>query len=138
MPRSFRLQIVTPERVIMDAPVTSVIAPGVEGSFGVLAGHAPMVTELGVGELRYRDEGGVEHVMALHAGFMQVTGDRSTVLADAAERPAEIDVSRAEEARDRAREEQRRLVERYSEAEATRVKAALARSLNRLRAAGRG
>jgi F-type H+-transporting ATPase subunit epsilon len=133
MPRPFRLQIVTPERVLMDGPVTSVIAPGSEGQFGVLAGHAPFVTELGIGELRYRDSDNVEHLLAVHGGFFQVSHDHATVLADAAERPDEIDIERARRAQERAREEQRRVVERFSEMEAARVRAALERSLNRLR-----
>ena len=95
MPRTFRLQIVTPDRVILDGPVTSVTAPGVEGYFTVLAGHAPLVAELEIGELRYRDEQGDEHLLALHAGFLQVARDRTTILADAAERPDEIDLVRA-------------------------------------------
>src|SRR5947209_15734598 len=137
MPRTFRLQIVTPERVLMDGPVTSVTAPGIEGQFGVLAGHAPFVTELASGELRYRDSAGVEQLLAVHGGFFQVANDRATVLADAAERPEEIDVERARRAQERAREEQRRVVERYSEIEATRARAALERSLTRIRVSGR-
>jgi F-type H+-transporting ATPase subunit epsilon len=137
MARTFRLQIVTPERVLIDGPATSVVAPGVTGSFGVLAGHAPLVAELAVGELRYRDEDGAEHFMALHGGFLQVTGDRTTVLADAAERPEEIDVERARRAQERAREEQRRLAERYNAQDEARIRASLERALNRLRMAGR-
>src|SRR4051812_39320039 len=113
MARTFRLQIVTPERVLMDGPVTSVIAPGSMGQFGVLAGHAPFVTELGIGELKYRDPDGAEQILAVHGGFFQVSNDRATVLADAAERPEEIDLERARRAQERAREEQRRVIERY-------------------------
>lgn len=138
MPRSFRLQIVTPERVLMDGPVTSVIAPGIEGQFGVLAGHAPFVTELGIGELRYRDSAGAEQILAVHGGFFQVAGDHATVLADAAERPEEIDLERARRAQEQAREAQRRIAERYSETEAARVRSSLERAINRLRVGGRG
>jgi F-type H+-transporting ATPase subunit epsilon len=138
MARTFRLQIVTPERVLLDAPVTSVIAPGSEGQFGVLAGHAPFVTELGIGELRYRDEAGTEHIMAVHGGFAQVTGDQATVLADAAERPEEIDVERARRAEAKAREEQRTIAQKYTEREYARVNSALQRAINRLRVGGNG
>ena len=138
MARTFRLQIVTPERVIVDGPAISVTAPGVMGSFGILAGHAPMVTELEIGELRYRDEGGAEQVLAIHGGFLQTTGDRTTVLADAAERPEEISVERAQTALERAREDQRTIAQRFSAEEDARVRAALQRALNRLRIAGRG
>jgi F-type H+-transporting ATPase subunit epsilon len=109
----------------------------VSGSFGVLAGHAPLVAELTVGELRYRDEAGREHFLALHGGFLQVTGEGTTILADAAERPEEIDVERARRAQERAREEQRRLAERYNAQDEARIRAALERALNRLRMAGR-
>jgi F-type H+-transporting ATPase subunit epsilon len=138
MARTFPLQIVTPERVILDGPVTSVTAPGVEGAFTVLAGHAPLVAELGIGELRYRDERGAEQVMALHAGFLQVARDRTTVLADAAERPEEIDLERARRAQEKALEEQRTIALRFNEAENTRIRADLDRSQNRVRIAGRG
>src|SRR6266566_7041545 len=103
MPRTFRLQIVTPDRVILDGPVLSVTAPGVEGQFTVLAGHAPLVAELEIGEMRYRDEEGDEHPLALHGGFLQVARDRTTVLADAAERPEDIDLDRAQRAMNRVR-----------------------------------
>src|SRR5437764_606322 len=119
MPRTFRLQIVTPERVILDGPVESVTAPGVEGSFTVLAGHAPLMAELGIGELRFRDERGAEQLLALHAGFLQVARDRTTVLADAAERPEEIDVELARRAQEKALEEQRTIALRSNEVENT-------------------
>src|SRR4051812_10287366 len=138
MPGTFRLQIVTPERVLIDGPVTSLVAPGTAGSFGVLPGHAPLVTELDIGELRYRDETGTEHVLAIHGGFVQVTGDRTTVLADAAERPGEINVERARQAEERAREEQRVIAQRFSSVEEARVQAAIQRALLRLRIARRG
>ena len=138
MARTFRLQIVTPERVILDGPATSVTAPGVEGSFTVLAGHTPLVAELGIGELRYRDERGAEQLLALHAGFLQVTRDRTTVLADAAERPEEIDAELARRAYETALEEQRTIALRFDEVENTRIRADLDRALNRLRIAGRG
>ena len=138
MPRTFRLQIVTPERVILDGPVTSVTAPGVEGYFSVLAGHAPLVAELGIGELRYRDEQGTEHLLALHAGFLQVARDRTTVLADAAERPEEIDLERARRAHEKALEDQRIIALRFDEADNARIRADVDRATNRLRIAGRG
>jgi len=138
MPRTFRLQIVTPERVLLDGPVSGVTAPGVEGYFTVLAGHAPLVAELDIGELRYREELGAEHLLALHAGFLQVARDRTTVLADAAERPEEIDLERARRAHEKALEEQRIHALRFNEMENARIRADLERALNRLRIAGRG
>ena len=138
MPRTFRLQIVTPERVLLDGPVSAVTAPGVEGYFTVLAGHAPLGAELDIGELRYREELGAEHLLALHAGFLQVARDRTTVLADAAERPEEIDLERARRAHEKALEEQRIHALRFNEMENARIRADLERALNRLRIAGRG
>jgi F-type H+-transporting ATPase subunit epsilon len=138
MPRPFRLQIVTPDRVILDAPVLSVTAPGVEGQFTVLAGHAPLVAELEIGEMRYRDEEGDEHILALHGGFLQVARDRTTVLADAAERPEDLDIDRAQRALERAREDQRTLALRFNEAEINRIRKDLDRAMNRVRIAGRG
>ncbi len=137
MARTFRLQIVTPERVLLDGQVTSVTAPGIMGSFGVLAGHAPLVTELAIGELRYRDEAGREHVLAIHGGFLQVGAHRTTILADAAERPEEINLDRARAALEKAREDQRRIAERFSAQEEARIRAALERALNRMRVASR-
>ena len=136
MARTFRLQIVTPDRVILDGPVVSVTAPGVEGQFTVLAGHAPLVAELDIGELRYRDDEGDEHPVALHGGFLQVARDRTTVLADAAERPEDVDLERAQRALERAREDQRTLALRFNEAEIARIRKDLERAMNRVRIAG--
>ncbi len=136
MPRPFRLQIVTPERALFDGPVTYVLATGAEGAFGVLAGHAPLVAELDIGELRYRDERGTEHLLAVHGGFAQVARDRMTVLADAAERPDEIDVERARRAHEQALEEQRTIALRFNEMENARIRSDLERAMNRLRIAG--
>jgi F-type H+-transporting ATPase subunit epsilon len=138
MPRPFRLQIVTPDRVILDAPVQSVTAPGVEGQFTVLAGHAPLVAELEIGEMRYRDEEGDEHLVALHGGFLQVARDRTTILADAAERPEDVDLDRAQRALEKAREDQRTIALRFNEAEIARIRKDLDRAMNRVRIAGRG
>jgi F-type H+-transporting ATPase subunit epsilon len=124
--------------VILDAPVQSVTAPGVEGQFTVLAGHAPLVAELEIGEMRYRDEEGDEHILALHGGFLQVARDRTTLLADAAERPEDLDIDRAQRALEKAREDQRTLALRFNEAEIARIRKDLDRAMNRVRIAGRG
>ena len=103
LPDSIELIIVTPERQLLRETVVEVTLPGADGQLGVLPGHAPLITELGIGELSYqaKDSSGSVPV-AIISGFAEVLGDRVTVLAETAERPEEIDVARAEEAKKRA------------------------------------
>ena len=103
LPESIELIIVTPERQLLREPVVETTLPGADGCLGILPGHAPLITELGIGELTYRAKGASEpgH-LAIISGFAEVLGDRVTVLAETAERPEEIDISRAEEAKKRA------------------------------------
>jgi F-type H+-transporting ATPase subunit epsilon len=101
---TFQLELVTPERVLLSEQVRSVRAPGIEGSFGVLANHAPLMTALMVGLIRVEYENGdIEHV-ATSGGFMEVNREKTTILADTAERAEDIDISRAEESISRARQ----------------------------------
>ena len=100
---SIRLDIVTAEREVYAEDVDVVIAPGVEGQLGILPHHAPLMTTLQAGELRVR-KGGEEVSLAISGGFIEVRPDRVVVLADTAERAEEIDIARAEEAKQRARE----------------------------------
>lgn len=97
------LQVVTPERVILDEDVDIVIARGAEGDLGILHGHEPLITPLAIGELMYRVDGEERH-LAVSGGFLEVRPDRVIVLADVAERAEEIDRERAEQARRRAEE----------------------------------
>ena len=128
------LEVATPMRLAVSEPVDEVVAPGVEGYFGVLPGHAPFLTTLGIGELTYR-VGREEHHLALVGGFAEVRNDKVIVLADAAERPEEIDRARAERARERA---ERRLTGRAADdVDFARAQAALMRALMRLHVAGR-
>ncbi|MBI1964540.1 MAG: F0F1 ATP synthase subunit epsilon [Candidatus Rokubacteria bacterium] len=128
------LEVATPMRLAVSAPVDEVVAPGVEGYFGVLPGHAPFLTTLGIGELTYR-VGREEHHLALVGGFAEVRNDKVIVLADAAERPEEIDRARAERARERA---ERRLSGRAADdVDFARAQAALMRALMRLHVAAR-
>ena len=124
-----RLEILTPERQVYDDEVDMVIAPGSEGYLGILPHHAPLFTTLGPGELRVK-RGGVEETLAVFGGFMDVRGDRVTVLTDAAEPADEIDEARVQAARDAA---QQQLAEATSPAEEARARASLERSLVRLR-----
>lgn len=128
------LEVATPMRLAVSEQVDEVVAPGVEGYFGVLPGHAPFLTTLGIGELTYR-AGREEHHLALVGGFAEVRNDKVIVLADAAERPEEIDRARAERARERA---ERRLSGRTADdVDFARAQAALMRALMRLHVAGR-
>ena len=105
LPESSELVIVTPERQLLRETDVEVTLPGAGGCLGILPGHAPLITELGIGELTYRAKSASEvgH-LAIISGFAEVLGDRVTVLAETAERPEEIDVGRAEEAKKRAEE----------------------------------
>src|SRR5436190_23909025 len=128
------LEVATPSRLVIGEQVDEAVVPGIEGYFGVLPGHAAFLTTLGIGELMYRI-GRDEHYLAVSGGFAEVRNDKVIVLADTAERPEEIDRTRAERARERA---ERRLAGRVEEeVDYERALAALARALARLLTAGR-
>jgi F-type H+-transporting ATPase subunit epsilon len=98
---TFQLEIVTPSRLLVKDAAEEAQIPGLSGYLGILPGHAPLLTELGVGAITYKANG-VTHTLALAWGFAEVLPDKVTILAEAAERPQEIDVARAQEAKDRA------------------------------------
>jgi F-type H+-transporting ATPase subunit epsilon len=134
--RTFQVDVVTPDRVVLSDTATSLVAPGSEGSFGVLANHSPLLAELAPGELRFRRDSAEEVRLAVGGGFLQVFNNEVSVLADTAERAEEIDVERARLARDRARTH---LQQAEAEADAEQrelAQAALDRAQNRLRVAG--
>lgn len=124
-------EIVTAERVVYSDEVDIVVAPGIEGQLAILPNHAPLITTLQSGCLITRN-GDKEQAMFVAGGFMEVMGNRVTVLADVAERVEEIDIERAEKARCRAEE---RLKACAPEVDVARAEAALKRSLIRLRIA---
>ena len=126
-----RLEIVTAERQIFAEDVDMVVAPGIEGELGILPHHAPLLTTLKPGELRIKKSGD-EILLAVTGGFIEVLPDRVTILADAAERAEEIDLARAEAARQRAQE---RVAGHATEIDRTRAMAAMARATARLRVA---
>ncbi len=130
---TIRLEIVTAEQVIYSEEVNIVIAPGVEGELGILPHHAPLMTMLQPGELRFRKEG-EEFSLVISGGFLEVRPDKVVVLADAAERAEEIDIARADEAKRRAGELLRL---RPPGMDMARAEAALRRSLIRLKVAGK-
>jgi len=98
---SLRLSIVTPAREVVNADVDSVVAPGTEGEFGVLPGHAPLLAALKPGVVRW-STGSANAAVAIGGGFAEVTQERVTVLAPAAEKPEQVDAAEAEARRARA------------------------------------
>ena len=101
MASTIRLELVTPERLVLSEEVDEVVLPGYEGEFGVLPGHTQYLAILNIGMLWYRKGSAVTRI-ALGGGFAEVNHDRVVVMADTAERSDEIDVERAQRARDRA------------------------------------
>ena len=126
------IEILTPSRLLLEDEVDEVNVPGADGYLGVLPGHTALLTTLGQGVLMYR-KGGQRQYMALFGGYMEVNNDKVMLLADIAEKAAEIDRTRAESARDRA---EQRLRRRDIDIDYERAQAALMRSLIRLQAAG--
>jgi F-type H+-transporting ATPase subunit epsilon len=127
------LEVITPERTVYEDDVDMVVAPGSEGYLGILPHHAPLLTALGAGEFRVK-KGGVEEVLAVYGGFMDVRGDRVVVLTEAAEHAEEIDAKAAQEAREKA---QQALAAPASAAEEAIARASLQRALVRLRVSER-
>ena len=129
-----KLEIVTPERLVFDETVDGVTLPGSEGELGVLPHHAPLVSTLGVGELRIR-VGGQEEWFAIVGGFVQVLPDKVVVMAETADMASEIDLEKAAEAR---RDAERALESGYHEgADLSSARAALQTALLRERVAQR-
>ena len=101
MPDTFQLEIVTPEKLVVKEVVEEAQIPGLNGYLGILPGHAPLITELGVGVITYR-AGGATKTLSMAWGFAEVLQDKVTILAETVERPDEIDVARAQQAKERA------------------------------------
>lgn len=103
LPSKIQLEVITPARQVLREMAESVVIPGKEGCLGILPGHAPLITELGVGELSYQKDGRA-HYLTVMQGFAEVLPDRVIVLAEISERPGEIDVPRAQAAQSRAQQ----------------------------------
>jgi F-type H+-transporting ATPase subunit epsilon len=138
LPTKLTLEIVTPDRALLREEVDEVVVPGSEGEFGVLPGHTPLLSTLQIGELWYR-QGQEKHFLAIAFGFVEVLPDRVTVLAQVGERAQEIDVQRAERAKQRAEQRlaqaQPHLTQIDFDIERARI--ALMKSLLRLQVASR-
>lgn len=130
MAKALNLEVVTPEKSLIKEEIKSLVVPALNGYLGVLPNHAPLITGLRAGILRYRADGEKKY-LAVSGGFMEVFQNKITVLADTAEKPEEIDKARAEAARERALT---RLKEKPSGLDVTRAESALQRALSRLRA----
>jgi len=127
--KTVRLDIVTPDKLAYSADVTMVIARATDGDLGVLPGHVPLIAALQIWPLRVFVEG-VEKLISLCGGFIEVQPDKVTILAGCAELPEEIDVTRAEQAKHRAEE---RLAAHDGHIDLTRAHAALTRAITRLK-----
>lgn len=131
LPEAFELVIVTPVRQLIRTRTVEVTLPGANGYLGILPGHAPLMTELGIGELTYRDKEKPETVSIIR-GFAEVLQERVTVLAETAELAAEIDLERAEAAKARA---EKRLASGDTNIDWDRAAVALQRALIRIQVA---
>jgi F-type H+-transporting ATPase subunit epsilon len=128
MAEALQLEIVTPEKQVVHTAAEEIIIPAKRGYIGILPGHAPLITELAVGQISYKSAGR-EHHLAVAWGFAEVLPGKVTILAEIAERAEEIDVARAEAARKTAEEQVRSAA---SEAEVVRAQDALARAQARI------
>ena len=131
MADTFQLEIVTPEKKVVDTVAEEIQIPGKNGYLGVLPGHAPLITELAVGEITFR-AGAQEQRLAVAWGFAEVLPDKVTILAEVAERPQEIDIARAQQAKDRA---EQRLKSNDPQMDYSRAEDALQRADTRLNVA---
>ncbi|HUJ32655.1 MAG TPA: F0F1 ATP synthase subunit epsilon [Candidatus Acidoferrum sp.] len=104
LPENIELEVVTPERLVLHEDVKSLEIPGKDGYLGILPGHAPLITELGIGVLTYRTDG-APHCLTVMQGYAEVLPDRVIVLAEISERAEEIDVDRCRQAMQRAQDQ---------------------------------
>ncbi len=131
MAEYIKLEVVTPEKNVIEENAQIVMAPGSEGEFGVLSGHTPFLSTLKTGMLRFTDESGNEKAVFISGGFAETLPDKVTILAESAERRSGIDVDRAGIALKRAED---RLANREN-IDVDRAKAALLRAFERIRIA---
>jgi F-type H+-transporting ATPase subunit epsilon len=132
LPTELQLNIVSPDRLVVRDSVNAVTVPGKEGYIGVLPGHAPLLTELVPGELTYTREG-AKHYLCVNWGFAEVLPNRVIVLVQSAERAEEIDIERAQKAKQRAEERLKRFLD--PEIDMERAREALRRAIARLETA---
>src|SRR5450759_1576806 len=131
MADTFQLEIVTPAKLMVKDAAEEVQIPGLSGYLGILPGHAPLITELAVGVITYKTSAAT-HTLSVAWGFAEVLPDKVTILAETAERPPEIDVERAQKAKERA---EQRLKSSDPQVDYTRAEGALQRAETRLNVA---
>ena len=128
MADSFQLEIVTPDKLVVKDVAEEMQIPGKNGYLGILPGHAPLITELAVGQISYRN-GGETHYLCVAWGFAEVLPDKVTILAETAERGEDVDCERAQKAKERA---EQRLASNDPQVDVPRAQNALARANTRL------
>ena len=133
LPESVHLEIVSPERQLFSGDVREVTVPSTQGYLGILPGHAPLLTELGIGEIAYKMDDSSEYLFCSW-GFLEVLSDRVVVLAQTAEPASEIDLKRAEQAKSRA---EKVLASKDPDMDFVRAELALMRAISRIDAAKR-
>ena len=136
MANKLNLEVVTPTKLVVSEQVDLCTVPGSEGVFGVMANHAPILSTLNIGEMHYQKDGDQVRV-AISGGFVEVSSNKMTVLAEAAEISEEIDVERALKAKERAEKRLQEAASGREDIDIARAKAALARALARLKVAGK-
>jgi F-type H+-transporting ATPase subunit epsilon len=134
MAENIKLEIVTPDKLVVDEQAQIVMAPGSEGEFGILIGHTPFLTSLKIGTVSYKDASGTERLVFVSGGFSEALPNKVTILAESAERRRDIDENRAKEAMKRA--EERLASGKRDEVDFLRAQAALLRAIHRLRIKG--
>ncbi len=134
MADKLNLEVITPERLVLRESVDEVVVPGLDGELGILPEHTPLISQLQTGVLTYR-QGGATQQMHVSGGFVEVQPDRVSVLSDVAERPEEIDLERAQRAKERA---ERRLKGQGDDQDFPRAELKLQRAMIRIQLAGKG
>jgi F-type H+-transporting ATPase subunit epsilon len=129
----FRLSIVTPEQIEYEGDVKSLTAPGSDGYLGVLSHHAPLITALKPGKIEFRDNNDIVHVLAVSNGFLEVSHNRATILADAIEDCNQIDIERARAAYERNKARLISAEKGETEIDLPSIRAAMERASNRIR-----
>jgi F-type H+-transporting ATPase subunit epsilon len=133
MADTFQLEVVTPDKLVVKDSAEEMQIPGKNGYMGILPGHAPLISELGVGQISYRN-GNETHYLCVAWGFAEVLPDKVTILAETAERGEDVDCERAQKAKDRA---EKRLASGDPEVDVERAQNSLAKANNRLEASAK-
>lgn len=128
--KEIKLEIVTPSKTAFSGAINSISVPGTSGAFQVLYNHAPILSSFEIGVIKISDSNNNELIFATSGGTIEVLENKILILAESLERPKEIDIDRAEKAKDRAKE---RLASKGKEIDQSRAEAALQRAINRIK-----